>query len=128
MLKIHGPWLLVPSGFKLFYIKVDILKNWYCKIYYSRYHFRKTLHRRCLVGFWIDQGSECTKVLNMRGFWIYHGSEYASGFEYDRSLNIPRLRRGLNMPECARIVPEYVWLCMNRYECGWICGNIHWYT
>ena len=28
-------------------------------------------------------------VLNVPEFWIYLGSEYASGFEYARILNIP---------------------------------------
>ena len=41
-------------------------------------YFRKTLHRRCLTG-----------------FLIYQGSEYASGFEYARILNMSQV---LNMP------------------------------
>ena len=28
-------------------------------------------------------------VLNVPEFWIYQGAEYASGFEYARTLNIP---------------------------------------
>ena len=28
-------------------------------------------------------------VLNMPEFWMYQGSEYASGFEYARILNSP---------------------------------------
>ena len=30
--------------------------------------------------------------LNMPEFWVYQCSEYASGFEYARILNIPELR------------------------------------
>ena len=30
--------------------------------------------------------------LNMPEFWVYECSEYASGFEYARILNIPELR------------------------------------
>ena len=35
------------------------------------------------------RGSEYTRVLNMPGFWMYQGHEYASGSEYTRSLNKP---------------------------------------
>ena len=33
------------------------------------------------------------RVLNMPGFRIHHGSEFASGSEYTRFLNIPGLQR-----------------------------------
>ena len=44
-------------------------------------YFCKTFHRICLTVFWI-----CL------GFWIYHGSEYASKSKYARILNIPSTR------------------------------------
>ena len=45
--------------------------------------------------------SECVTVLNIPEFWIYHGSEDASGSEYSRVrvFNMPRLHRALDMPE-----------------------------
>ena len=60
--------------------------------------------------------SECVTVLNIPDFWIYHGSEDASGSEYTRV-------RVFNM-QCsgyAWIIPEYAWLCLNISEYGWIC-------
>ena len=54
------------------------------------------------------RGSEYTRVLNMSGFWIYQGHEYASGSEYARVLNMLGLRRVLNMP-------QYAWLCLAEY-------------
>ena len=38
-------------------------------------------------------------VLNVPEFWIYQRSEYASGFEYARILNMPGLHKVQNMPE-----------------------------
>ena len=93
------------------------------------HYFRKTLCRRCLTGlwiclrswihqgseygsgfkyaiialhiplFWIYQGSECTRVLNMPGCLLYQASEYArvlnipefwicQGYEYTRVMNM----------------------------------------
>ena len=43
------------------------------------------------------QGSEYTRILNMSGFWIYQGPEYASG-------------------------SEYAWLCLTEH--AWICLNM----
>ena len=74
----------------------------------------------------------------MRGFWIYQGSEYPSGFEDARVLNIPRFwiclwfwicqgseyTRVLNMSGLHSVlnIPDYVWLNMPRYI--WICRNM----
>ena len=69
----------------------------------------KILHRIYLAGFWIYhrfkicQGSECTRVLNMPEFikkTLHHadawqGSEYFSGPEYARALNMSGLRKVL---------------------------------
>ena len=55
-----------------------------------------------MPGFWMYQGSEYARVLNMPGFWLYQGSKYSrvrnlqgfwicQGFEYTRVLNMPRL-------------------------------------
>ena len=30
-----------------------------------------------IPGFWLYQGFEYAEILNMPGFWIYHGSKYA---------------------------------------------------
>ena len=76
-------------------------------------YFHKTLHRRCLtgfwicVGFWICQPFEYTGVLNTPGLWICQSSEYASGSEYVRVqgsgytkvLNMPGIHRVLNIPK-----------------------------
>ena len=53
--------------------------------------------------FWIFQGFEETRVLNKPGFWIYQGSEYASGSEFIR------VTQG----------SEYAWICLIMF--GWIC-------
>ena len=94
------------------------------KVIIAASYFWKNLHRRCLTVFSIYQVSECTSALNTPGFWIYHDSEYASGFKYAKVLNMPGLHRALNMPEYAWIIPEYVWLCLNRCLYAWICGNM----
>ena len=36
------------------------------------------LHGNCLTELWIWADSEYTRDLNMAGFWMYYGSEYAS--------------------------------------------------
>ena len=60
--------------------------------------------------FWICQDSEQTRVLNKPGLWIYQGSEYASGSEFARVLNMPK----------------YAWLCLTEY--AWICLHIPQYA
>ena len=52
--------------------------------------------KRSIVDVW--QGSEYARVLIISEFWIYHDSEYASGTEYTKALNIPGLQRVLNIP------------------------------
>ena len=80
------------------------------------------LHRRCLTGFWIYQGSEYTRFLNIAGFWICHGSEYT------RVLNIPdvwikkgsKYARALNIPGfwiCQGLSIARLWICFWY----WIC-------
>ena len=39
---------------------------------------------------------------------VRQNSEYASGSEYTKVLNMPELHRVLSMPEYAKIIPEYV--------------------
>ena len=80
---------------------------------------------------WIYQG---TVVLNIPGLWICQCSEYASGSEYGRILDIQKvlnihktintnsninsfmiyakLHRVLIMTEYAWIILEYIWLCL----------------
>ena len=61
---------------------------------------------------------------------MYHGSEYASRFEYATDpntlgyLNMAGLHRVLKMPEYAWIIPEYALLCLNRFEYARICGDM----
>ena len=47
------------------------------------------------------QCSEYVAVLNIAGVWICQDTEYASGSEYVRVLDIPGLHSVLNMPEYA---------------------------
>ena len=49
------------------------------------------------------------------------GTEYATGTEYVRVLNIPGLHRILNMSQYTWIIVEYAWLCRNISEYAWIC-------
>ena len=85
-------------------------------------YFCRTLHRRCLTGFWI-----CPR------FSVCRGSKYASRSEYARVLNIPRFWicfwfsvcqdseyvRFTWSSKCAWIIPEYAWLYLNlpEYKC-----------
>ena len=55
---------------------------------------------------------------------IWQGSEYVSGFEYIRVLNMPRLCRVVNMSEYVWIIPEYTWLSLNMPEHIWMCQSI----
>ena len=106
----------------MFFHKVENLKNWCYESNYRRLTiFEKTLHCRCLAGFWICQGSEYTRVLNMPRFSIYHGSEYGFGSVYTRVLNMPRLQRVLKMPMSA--YAKYVWMYQNMREYTVICLN-----
>ena len=43
-------------------------------------------------------------VLDISGFWIYHGSEYAFGSEYAKGSQYTRVTQG----------SEYAWLCLYR--------------
>ena len=55
---------------------------------------------------------------------IWQGSEYVSGFEYIRVLNMPRLCRVVNMSEYVWIIPEYNWLSLNMPEHIWTCQSM----
>ena len=91
------------------------------KIVIADNYFRKTLHHRCLSGFWI-----CI------GFWIYKGFECASGSKYADVVNIPGFWKKKGS-EYARIVQdcEYAWkvlkygqICLNISEYPGICVNM----
>ena len=81
------------------------------------------------------RGSEYTRVLNMSGFWIYQGHEYASGSEYARVLNKPGfwiyqgsdMRLVLNLPGFW-ICQGYTgfWICL--IMSGWICLDMSEYA
>ena len=54
-----------------------------------------------MPGYWIYQGSEYAKFLNMSGFWIYHGSEYT----------------GITQAcECGIISLDTSWICLVMTE------------
>ena len=64
---------------------------------------------------------------------VWQGSEYAlvSDFEYTRVLNLSGLHRVLNMPECAQIIFEHTWICLDNFwtylnmpKYVWICLNL----
>ena len=77
------------------------------------------------------QRPEYLRFLNTPGFWIYHGSEYVSGYEYARPLNMTELYRVLNVPAYAWIIPKYTWLCLKSVKYAGICiyaGNIREFT
>ena len=88
-------------------------------------------------GFSKYQNSKYIRVLSMPGFWIYQGSEDASGSQYTRFLNIPefwifwfpncqcsKYAKFSQGPEYAWIIPEYAWLCLNMLEYEWIFLNL----
>ena len=79
------------------------------------------------------QGSEYTRILNMSGFWIYQGPEYASGSEYARVLNMPRFWICLWFWICQgseyfRITQgsEYASICLIMSD--WTCLNLSEYA
>ena len=104
------------------------------KIIIAVNYFYKTLHRRCLTGFWICfefwicQHSENTGVLNMPGlfvyrailnmllilsmwgFWIYHSFKYV---------------RVTQVCEYVWIISGYVWLCLNVPKSVWMAFVLH---
>ena len=72
-------------------------------------------------------------VLNVPEFWLYQGSEYASGFEYAMILNIPEFwicqgytgfRICLNNSWICLNMPDYVWIFLNMSEYGGICMDM----
>ena len=72
-------------------------------------------------------------VLNVPEFWLYQGSEYASGFEYTMILNIPEFwicqgytgfRICLNNSWICLNMPDYVWIFLNMSEYGGICMDM----
>ena len=61
------------------------------------------------------------------------GSEYASGFEYAKILNIPEFwicldftgfKICLNNSRICLIMSGYVWICLNIPQYAWICLNL----
>ena len=67
-------------------------------------------------------------VLNVSEFWRYQGSEYASGFEYARILNIPEfficqycVTQG---SEYAGVSFEYAWIFLVMSGYLLICLNM----
>ena len=93
-------------------------------------------------------------VLNMSGFWIYQGDEYASGSEYARVLNKPGFWKShfseytkvlntclvMNLPwfwirvwfwifqssEYVRVTQGFAWICL--IMSGWICLDMSEYA
>ena len=64
-----------------------------------------------MKAFWLYQGSEYT----------YHYSEYASGTEYTKALNITGLQRVLNMlVNMSAYTYEYARICMNISTSAWM--------
>ena len=75
-------------------------------------------------------------VLNVPEFWIYQGSEYASGFEYAKILIIPEFwicQRYTGFRKCLNnfliclhslIISGYVWISLNIPEYEGICLNL----
>ena len=81
------------------------------------HNFHKTLHLRCLTGFWI-----------YLWFWICHGSEYTRALHMPLVLNIPWfwIYQGctgyvnLNYSSTCLNMLEYVEICMNVPKYAWI--------
>ena len=66
-----------------------------------------------MKAFWLYQGSEYT----------YQDSEYVSGTEYTKALNIPGLQSVLNMPvnmSAYTYMFEYARICMNISTSAWM--------
>ena len=73
-------------------------------------------------GFWI-----CLWFWTSQKFRIYQGSEYASGFEYLRILNIPEfwICQGYTG---FRICLNKSWICLNMSDYVWICQSMPVYS
>ena len=84
------------------------------KIIIAVNYFRENAKVLNMPEFRIQQGSKYASVLIISGFWMYHDSEYTSGTEYTKDLNIPRLQRVLNVPVNISAYPE-IYLNMPEY-------------
>ena len=94
----------------LFSQKPFIIDVWHRSEYALDFEYTSVLN---ILGFWIYQGCEYTRVLkvllvlNMPGFWIYHCSKYTrvtQGSEYTWIF--------LNISWIYLIVPKFVWMAV----------------
>ena len=71
---------------------------------------------------WIAQdseyisGSEFARVLDIPGFWIYLWFWICQNSKYTRVSNMPGLHRVQNMPGKCLNMPEYAWICLDLPE------------
>ena len=109
------------------------MKSWYCDNIVAANYFRKNIPLHVF-----------DRVLNMSWFWIYLGSQNASGSEHTRVLSIlgakyAKVTQGpeyawiwcpnnswicLNMAEEFLNMPDYPWICLNMPEYAGICVDI----
>ena len=83
----------------------------------------------------LDKVLSMPPVLNIQGIWIAQDSEYISGSQFCRVLDIPGIlsfwiyqsseyARVIQVSEYAWIIPEYVWICLIMSRYFWICLNM----
>ena len=71
----------------------------------------KKHHRRCLTGFWIYHGSEfASGSAYIPGFWIYQGSKYV---------------KVTKDSEYAWICPNNTLICLPMSEYAWMAFVLH---
>ena len=98
---------------------------------YSRWLFLKALHHRCLrfwicLWFWLAQdsdyvsGSECARVLEIPGFYICLWIWICKDSEYTRVLNTG-FRICINISWLFLNMPDFVCIYLNMPKHAWIC-------
>ena len=81
-----------------------------------------------MPGFWIYLGSQYARFLNVPGFWIYQNSEFwicwSSKYASSSQCQGSEYARFTQGPEYVWIIHEFAWLCLNMSEYTWICQNM----
>ena len=96
------------------FAKRFIVDIWQDSEYTSDFEYASVLN---IAGFWIYQGCQCARVLNMllvlimSEFWIYHSCKNCQGYT--------------GFSEYAWIIPGYAWLYLIMSKFVWIAFDLH---
>ena len=93
---------------------LNITKFWRKQVFQNASIAQATEYARICI----DKGLNISWVLNMPGFWIWKGSEYARIMQDSKYAAI-----WLNMSENDMNRPEYVWILNNRLSSEYVSCN-----